>query len=125
LVEAPAAPLLALVLAIFGYGQGLLMAPLSGAVLSTVKPASAGSGAGMYGTTTQIANAAGVAAIGGVFFVTQAALSARLALFVSMALFALSITICAAFLSWMRRAAPDIYSTTPHVINNDDHNAED
>src|SRR5665647_2295222 len=55
-VDAPA--LLALVLMIFGYGQGLVMAPLSSAVLSTVKPASAGSGSGMYGTAAQIANAA-------------------------------------------------------------------
>ena len=47
--------LLALVLTIFGYGQGLVMAPLSSAVLSTVKPASAGAGSGMYGTTAQIA----------------------------------------------------------------------
>jgi predicted MFS family arabinose efflux permease len=103
-VEAPAALLLALVLAIFGYGQGLVMAPLSSAVLSTVKPASAGSGAGMYGTTTQIANAAGVAAIGAVFFAVEAAGSARLAMFVASALFALSIMMSAAFLSWMRRA---------------------
>jgi len=103
-VEAPAALLLALVLVVFGYGQGLVMAPLSSAVLSTVKPASAGSGAGMYGTTTQIANAAGVAAIGAVFFTIEAARSARLALFVASALFALSIMTSAAFLSWMRRA---------------------
>jgi MFS family permease len=104
LVEAPSALLLALVLAIFGYGQGLVMAPLSSAVLSTVKPASAGSGAGMYGTTSQIANAAGVAAIGAVFFAIEAA-NRPLALLVSLTLFALSITTCAAFLSWMRRAA--------------------
>ena len=104
--EAPSASLLAVVLTIFGYGQGLAMALLSSAVLSTVKPASAGSGAGMYGTVAQIANAAGVAAIGAVFFATQATLSARLALFVSLALFAASIAICAAFLSWMRCAAP-------------------
>jgi MFS family permease len=103
--EAPAAPLLALVLAIFGYGQGLVMAPLSSAVLSTVKPASAGSGAGMYGTTAQIANAAGVAAIGAVFFAIEGTGSARLALFAATALFALSIVACAVFLSWMRRAA--------------------
>jgi len=77
-VKAPGALLLALVLAIFGYGQGLVMAPLSSTVLSTVNPASAGSGAGMYGTTTQIANAAGVAAIGAVFFAVEAAGSARL-----------------------------------------------
>jgi len=56
------------VLMIFGYGQGLVMAPLSCGVLSTVKPASAGSDAGIYGTTAQIANAAGVAAIGAAFF---------------------------------------------------------
>jgi hypothetical protein len=73
-------------------------------VLSTVKPASAGSGAGMYGTTTQIANAAGVAAIGAAFFAIEAAHSARLALFAALTLFASSILTCAAFLSWMRRA---------------------
>ena len=60
--------LLALPLTVFGYGQGLVMAPLSGAVLATVPAASAGSGSGIYGTTTQIANAAGVAAIGAVYF---------------------------------------------------------
>jgi predicted MFS family arabinose efflux permease len=103
-IETPSALLLALVLTIFGYGQGLVMAPLSSAVLSTVKPASAGSGAGMYGTTTQIANAAGVAAIGAVFFAVEAAKSARLALFVASALFAVSIMTSAVFLSWMRRA---------------------
>jgi hypothetical protein len=74
-------------------------------VLSSVKPASAGSGAGMYGTTAQIANAAGVVAIGAVFFSIEAVRSARLALFVASALFALSIAACAALLSGMRRAA--------------------
>ncbi len=104
-VEAPDAWLLALVLTIFGYGQGLVMAPLSSAVLSTVRPASAGSASGMYGTTAQIANASGVAAIGAVFFAIEAACSARLALFAASALFALSIVMSAAFLSWMRRAS--------------------
>jgi MFS family permease len=103
--EVPATALLALVLAMFGYGQGLVMAPLSSAVLSTVKPASAGSGAGMYGTTAQIANAAGVAAIGAVFFAIEAVHSAQIALLVSSALFMLSIAACAGFLAWMRCAA--------------------
>jgi hypothetical protein len=103
-VDAPSAMLLALVLTIFGYGQGLVMAPLSSTVLSTVKPASAGAGSGMYGTTAQIANAAGVAAIGAVFFATESAASARLALLAASALFALSIVACAALLTWMRRA---------------------
>jgi len=81
------------------------MAPLSSAVISTVKPASAGAGSGMYGTTTQIGNAAGVAAIGAVFFAIEAAGSPRLALYAACALFTLSIIICGIFLSWMRRAA--------------------
>jgi MFS family permease len=105
-IEAPTAWQLALVLMIFGYGQGLVMAPLSSAVLSTVKPASAGSGSGMYGTTQQIGNAAGVAAIGAAFFAIQAVDSPRHALFAALAMFALSIVACAAFLSWMRRAVP-------------------
>ena len=67
-IRAPSALSISLVLAVFGFGQGLVMAPLSSVVLSTVKPLSAGSGSGMYGTTAQIANAAGVAAIGAVFF---------------------------------------------------------
>jgi MFS family permease len=104
-LEAPSAWLLALVLTIFGYGQGLVMAPLSGAVLSTVKPSSAGSGSGMYGTTAQIANATGVAAIGAVFFSIEATCSAQDAMFASCLLFALSIVAAVAFLSWMRRAA--------------------
>ena len=103
--KAPGAPLLAPVLVVFGYGQGLVMAPLSSAVLSTVKPVSAGSGAGMYGTTAHIANAAGVAAIGAVFFAIETVWSARPALLAALALFALSILTCVAFLSWMRRAS--------------------
>jgi MFS family permease len=99
----PTAPMLALVLMIFGYGQGLVMAPLSGVVLSTVKPSAAGSGAGLYGTVTQIGNAAGVAAIGAVFFALKHD-SALVALFAAVSLFALSIVTCVAFLTWMRRA---------------------
>jgi EmrB/QacA subfamily drug resistance transporter len=103
-VDAPSAMLLALVLTVFGYGQGLVMAPLSSAVLSTVKPASAGAGSGMYGTTAQIANAAGVAAIGAVFFAIESAQSARLALLAALALFAISLLACVAFLTSMRLA---------------------
>jgi len=99
----PSAVVLALVLTIFGYGQGLVMAPLSSAVLSTVKPMSAGAASGIYGTTAQIANAAGVAAVGAVYFAIESNQSARPALFATCALFALSITACAAFLTWMRR----------------------
>ena len=101
--ETPPATLLAAVLTLFGYGQGLVMAPLSSAVLSSVKPVSAGSASGMYGTTAQIANASGVAAIGAVFFAMEAAYASGPALFISASLFALAIVTSAAFLSWMRR----------------------
>lgn len=96
---------LALAMIIFGYGQGLVMAPVSGAVLSTVKPVAAGSASGAYGTMAQIGNAAGVAAIGAVFFAMETLQSARAGFFVSLALFAALIMICAAFLVWMRRAS--------------------
>ena len=102
-IDAPSAMVLALVLTIFGYGQGLVMAPLSSAVLSTVKPVSAGAASGIYGTTAQIANAAGVAAIGAVFFAIESNQSSRPALLAALALFTLSIIACAAFLTWMRR----------------------
>ena len=102
-IDTPSAMVLALVLTIFGYGQGLVMAPLSSAVLSTVKPVSAGAASGVYGTTAQIANAAGVAAIGAVFFAIESNQSSRLALVAACALFVLSIIACAAFLTWMRR----------------------
>jgi hypothetical protein len=105
ITQAPSALMLALILTVFGYGQGLVMAPLSGAVLSSVKPASAGSGSGMYGTTAQIANAAGVAAIGAVFFAIETVRSPQQAILVSIALFMLSIIASAALLSWMRRAS--------------------
>jgi predicted MFS family arabinose efflux permease len=101
---APSATWLALVLTIFGYGQGLVMAPLSSAVLATVKPVSAGGGDGRYGTIPQTANTTGVAAIGAVFFAVESGQSARLALLAASGLFALSIITSAAFLTWMRRA---------------------
>ena len=101
-IDTPSAVVLALVLAIFGYGQGLVMAPLSSALFSTVKPASAGAASGIYGTTAQIANAVGVAAIGAVFFAIESNQSTRLALLAACALFALSIIACAAFLTRMR-----------------------
>ncbi|UWU76840.1 MFS transporter [Bradyrhizobium huanghuaihaiense] len=104
-VDTPSLLALALTMSIFGYGQGLVMAPLSGAVLSTVKPVAAGSASGMYGTTAQIGNAAGVAAIGAVFFAIESLQSARAGFLVSLALFVTLIMICTVFLTWMRRAS--------------------
>jgi EmrB/QacA subfamily drug resistance transporter len=105
IVKAPGAMLIALVLTVFGFGQGLVMAPLSSVVLSTVKPAAAGAGSGLYGTTVQIANAAGVAAIGALYFAIDAQITSQVAMLSALATFAASIAACVALLSWMRRAA--------------------
>jgi predicted MFS family arabinose efflux permease len=105
LVESPSALLLSVPLVVFGYGQGLVMAPLSSVVLATVKPASAGSASGLYGTTTQIGNAAGVAAFGAVYFAVQTSHAPQFALGVTLLLIGLSIAASAALLMWMRRAA--------------------
>jgi predicted MFS family arabinose efflux permease len=105
IVKAPSAMLIALVLTVFGFGQGLVMAPLSSVVLSTVKPAAAGAGSGLYGTTVQIANAAGVAAIGALYFAIDAQITSQVAMLSALATFAASIAACVALLSWMRRAA--------------------
>lgn len=107
LVATPGPWLIMLPLAVFGYGQGLVMAPLSGVVLSTVPKASAGSGSGLYGTTTQIANAAGVAVIGAVYFAVHGMGADHRSLYAALACTALSIGTSVAFLRWMRRAVTD------------------
>ena len=73
LVVASGASMMPLILALglFGYGQGLVMAPLFGAVLMTVRQEGAGLGAGMLTTVQQVANGAGVALIGGLYFAVQ------------------------------------------------------
>ena len=54
-------------LAVAGLGQGLVMSPLFGIVLSDVPSALAGAGAGVLTTTQQSALALGVATLGGLF----------------------------------------------------------
>jgi MFS family permease len=103
-VGTPSLWLLMLPLAVFGYGQGLVMAPLSGAVLATVPKSNAGSASGLYGTVQQIANAAGVAVVGALYFAVNAAGSERMALSASLGLLAAAILTCAAFAARMRRA---------------------
>ena len=51
-------------LAVFGFGQGLVMAPLAGLVLAGVAPAQAGAASGVLNTVQQAAGAAGVTATG-------------------------------------------------------------
>lgn len=78
----PSAEAIALVpaLVLFGYGQGRVMAPLFGAVLTNVRHAHAGAGSGILTTTQQIANASGVALIGLIYFAARGAGSADTAI---------------------------------------------
>lgn len=103
LVVAAGAPGLALVLAlgVFGYGQGLVMAPLFGAVLMAVRQAHAGSGAGMLTTVQQVANGAGVALIGGLYFAVQPVAGDTGALIVSLLDAAISLLATAVVLGRM------------------------
>ncbi|HEY2508425.1 MAG TPA: MFS transporter [Streptosporangiaceae bacterium] len=54
-------------LAVAGFGQGLVMSPLFGIVLSQVPPAVAGAGSGVLTTTQQTSLALGVATLGSLF----------------------------------------------------------
>jgi hypothetical protein len=103
-IDRPSLALLALPLMVFGYGQGLVMAPLSGAVLRSVPAAHAGAGAGLYGTVTQIGNAAGIAIVGGTFFaIAERVPSQAAALIGALGLAALAILACRGLLARTRR----------------------
>jgi predicted MFS family arabinose efflux permease len=54
-------------LVVAGFGQGLVMSPLFGVVLSDVPPDEAGAGSGVLTTTQQTALALGVATLGSMF----------------------------------------------------------
>ena len=71
-LQVPAAVLLVSALAVFGFGQGLVMAPLAGLVLANVAPAQAGSASGMLNTVQQASGAIGVTTIGSVYAVDGA-----------------------------------------------------
>jgi EmrB/QacA subfamily drug resistance transporter len=96
---------LMLPLSVFGYGQGLVMAPLFATVLATVRTDHAGSGSGILTTTQQVANGVGVAVIGAVYFGVQAGYSDRPAMLAAVAVLAGTIVATASFLERMRRAA--------------------
>jgi hypothetical protein len=61
---------LALVLVVVGFGQGLVLSPLFGVILSRVPLNEAGIASGVLVTTQQIALALGVATLGNLFLTT-------------------------------------------------------
>jgi len=82
-------------LAVFGFGQGLVMAPLSGVVLATVRPDHAGSGSGLLNTVQQAAGATGVSLVGTVWFLDGVS--------AALTLLALSSIVTAGLLNGIRR----------------------
>jgi MFS family permease len=68
MIAQPSMVMLMLPLAVFGYGQGMVMTPLFSAVLTQVRHTNAGSGAGMLNTTQQVANGTGVVLVGTLYF---------------------------------------------------------
>ncbi len=83
--------LLMLPLVVFGYGQGMVLAPLFSVVLTNVRHAHAGSGAGILTTTQQIANGTGVVIIGAVYFAVQALHGDHWAMLASLAVLACTV----------------------------------
>ena len=98
-------------LAVAGLGQGLVMSPLFGIVLSEVPPAMAGAGSGVLTTTQQTALALGVATLGSLFLaLTADGASAATAFIVVLAI---QVVVAAGVAAgarglpgWRRRAAP-------------------
>ncbi|HEX3992291.1 MAG TPA: hypothetical protein VHX39_14055, partial [Acetobacteraceae bacterium] len=103
----PSAGAVALVpsLALFGYGQGRVMAPLFGAVLANVAHAHAGTGSGILTTTQQTANASGVALIGLIYFAVSGVGSSHAAMLAALAALTVLVVFAALSLRWMQRAA--------------------
>jgi MFS family permease len=104
-VRHPTMPPLMLPLVVFGYGQGTVLAPLFSTVLTNVRHAHAGSGAGILTTTQQIANGTGVVLVGAVYFAVQGSHEDRWAMLVALAALACTIVGTISFLYRMQPRA--------------------
>jgi EmrB/QacA subfamily drug resistance transporter len=89
-------------LAVFGYGQGMVLAPLFSAVLASVRHTHAGSGAGILSTTQQIANGAGVVLVGAAYLAMQTRFGERRAMLVAIAVLACAVAAAIGLLHRMR-----------------------
>jgi predicted MFS family arabinose efflux permease len=94
--------LVASAFALYAYGQGLVLAPMSSAVLASVPAEAAGAASGMYATMVQAANATGLAGVGAIYLTAAGALSASSALLVALSGIAVAIVAGMAALRWMR-----------------------
>ena len=113
MIAQPNMAMLMLPLAVFGYGQGMVLAPLFNMVLTQVRHAHAGSGAGILATTQQVANGAGVVVVGAVYFAALRLHSDRWALLVAMV--ALGCTVVAT-IGFLRRMRPRVAAVVPASV---------
>jgi EmrB/QacA subfamily drug resistance transporter len=88
-------------LTVFGFGQGLVMAPLAGAVLARAHTSHAGSAAGLLNTTQQGAGATGVAVIGAVY--ALGGTDPTIGVAAALGVLAASILTTAVLLAWLAR----------------------
>jgi MFS family permease len=112
-VTQPTIGMLMVPLAVFGYGQGMVLAPLFSAVLTQVRHAHAGSGAGILTTTQQMANGTGVVLVGAVYFAVQSLDGDRRALLAAMIALGVTVLATIAFLWRMRATTYDLAGTVP------------
>ena len=90
-VTQPAMWMLMAALTVFGYGQGMVLAPLFSTVLTNVRHAHAGSGAGILTTMQQIANGTGVVIVGAIYLSVHTLHGDRAAMLTSLAVLACTI----------------------------------
>jgi predicted MFS family arabinose efflux permease len=112
-VTHPTIGMLMVPLAVFGYGQGMVLAPLFSAVLTQVRHTHAGSGAGILTTTQQVANGTGVVVVGAVYFAVQGLDGDRRALLAAMIALGVTVVATVAFLRRMRTTTYGSAGTVP------------
>lgn len=103
---AAAAPTLTLLLAVYGFGQGLTQSPLIASILAGVPEHSSGAASGVISTVQQLAYVLGIAVIASVFFAhieSTAAPDYRRALVAALTV-NFSLLILAAFVSLFKQA---------------------
>jgi hypothetical protein len=95
---------LSAILVIFGVGQAMVWAPLFALAFARVPVLHAGSGGGVISTVQQAGNAAGVAAVGALYYTLLAAEpSGSAAVLASLAALALAIALTAVMLRVLAR----------------------
>ncbi|OKJ48543.1 hypothetical protein AMK27_37775 [Streptomyces sp. CB02009] len=94
-------------MAVYGWGNGMIVPLLTGTVMSRVPPQDAGAGAGVLATTQQLAAALGIAVVGIVLYPSEPASGLRYtpALIAEVGIAALAVVLAARLAAVVRRGA--------------------